>query len=128
MRAVLILAVLMVWLACILGAIGLTAYLAFTAAGLLRPRPRGYDRPSSPPPMATVVCLVVFAGIMGFFAALASGVLLGRHPGDWSSALAWAALPLWAALAASATAVVLSRRRRTRARELRTLRGYPSSP
>ena len=109
-RAVLILGVLMAWATCLLGAVAIPAYLA-TAAALTRRHP---DRRIGPPPLVAVMAFGLFAAAMATCAViLASFVRLGRPPGPWSSALAWAGLPAWTALCSATAALVLERRRRS---------------
>jgi hypothetical protein len=118
-RAVLVLIVLLGWAACLLGAVGLTAYLATTAVRLLRHRHGDDGRNPSPPPRGAVMALVLFAVAMAAIAAGLAGVVLwGRTSGPLSSAVAWAALPMWTALTAAITAVVLWRRRQAPTHEL----------
>jgi len=64
------------------------------------------------------MALVLFAFVMAAAAAALAGLVMwGRISGPASSALAWAALPSWAAVASAITAVVLWRRRRVLAVE-----------
>lgn len=106
MRAVLILAVLMAWVWCIVGAVGLTGFLVVTALGARRAE----RTPSTPPPLLQAA-LAAYALIMAACGAgLTAVVLHGDAGGSVGRALRWAALPWWAAAAAVATLVVLRRR------------------
>ncbi len=115
MRAVLIVMALMAWVYCVIGAVGLTAYLAAVAGGALRARYVGAERTPPPPARGVVTALVVFAVTMVAMASGLAAVALSDEPSALSSAAAWAALPSWSALAAASTAVVLWRRRPTAA-------------
>jgi hypothetical protein len=99
----LVLSVLLAWVVCLAGAVVLTGYLAVTGIRRLRGE-------SPPRPPGTVRGLLVFAVLMAAAAvALAGIVLRGETPGSASSALAWAALPLWTAFVSALTAMVLAR-------------------
>lgn len=109
MRAVLVLMVMMAWAACLLGAVGCTAYLVARAVRTLPFRRGRTGRVATRPQQGVVTALLLFAIVMVAFAAALAGVVLwwGRTPGPLSSALAWAAMPMWAAVAAATTALVL---------------------
>lgn len=110
-RAYLLLSVLAAWAACIVGAALLTGWLVVTAARAVR---RGRDLPASAAaqPSAVFAMLGCYAALMAAAAAVLAGLVLGGpDPGGADTALAWAALPAWAAIAAMSTAAVLWRRR-----------------
>lgn len=113
MRAVLILGVLLAWTLCVVGAVGLTAYLAVVAVGTERARRLGAERVPTTPPRGAVVGLVAFAAFMAACAGGLAALSLWNEPADSvRSAVVWAALPTWAAMVAAITAIVLRRRGR----------------
>lgn len=113
MRAVLVVAVGITWLWCLIGAVTLPVYLMVTAIrALVRRADHGGLTPSpSPPPLAPVILLIVYAAVMAACSVgLVVSVLWVRSPGSVGEAVAWAALPGWSAFVATATAIVLGRR------------------
>jgi hypothetical protein len=101
-RAVLFLAVLMLWLLCLGGAIVLPILLIVRTA---MERRRGAVAspgigPVQPADFGTLVALLHgYAAVMVAGALALSGVLFGRSD-DLGEALAWAAIPAWSALMA----------------------------
>ena len=111
MRAVLVVAVGITWLWCLIGAITLPAYLVVTAIRALARRASHGGRPPSPPMLAPVILLVLYAAVMAACAVgLVVSVLWVRTPGSVGEAVAWGALPAWSAFVATATVIVLRRR------------------
>jgi hypothetical protein len=107
-RALLILTVLMAWLWCLAGAVGVPAYLATALLLARRGRPRTYR-----PGRLAIATFAAFAGAMGACAALLIGSSrLGERPAPWLEALSWGALPLWTALWSTAAALRLTHLRR----------------
>lgn len=109
MRAVLVLAVMLVWVLCLAGGAVLTVYLAVMAFRALA----GGGRPVPVAPRRGAVwCLGVYSAVMAALAGvLATLVLRGPGSGLAASALRWAAMPLWSAVVAAIAALVLGRRR-----------------
>ena len=99
MRAVLILAVLMAWATCLLGAVAIPIYLGTVAVMARRRR-----RPAGPPPLVAVLAFALFAAAMASCAAILAGL--------WGSGLAWAVVPAWTAICSAVAALMLGRRRR----------------
>jgi hypothetical protein len=111
-RAYLLLSVLAAWTACIVGAALLTGWLAVTGVRALRRGPGRPDSDATAQPSAVFAVLGAYAALMVAAAAVLAGLVLGGpDPGEVRTALAWAALPAWAAIAALSTAAVLWRRR-----------------
>ena len=101
-RAMLILLVMALWLACLAGAVGLPILLAVRVRRDRRPvdvdPARGPVGQGGPPPDygALVVLLYGYAAAMALGALALSGLLVA--PGSIRvGALAWAALPIWSA-------------------------------
>jgi hypothetical protein len=105
---------LMAWAYCLIGAVGLTVYLATVGAGALRARHLGVERTPSPPSRGAVGALVAFAISMAAMGIGLAALVLFDQPSAFGRAAAWAGLPWWSALTATLTAVVWSRRRRAK--------------
>lgn len=110
-RAILLLAVTMAWVACVAGGAFLTVYLVVVAFQALA----SGGRPASvAPPRGVVLTLGVYSAVMAALAGvLAALVFRGQGSGLGASALRWAAMPLWSAVVAATAALVLGRRRQS---------------
>ncbi len=124
MRALLILTVLMAWLTCVAGAVGVPTYLATAVLLARRGRPRTYR-----PGRLAIVALAAFAGVMGACAAALVGTSrLGEQPSPWLDAFTWAAAPLWTALWSTVATLRLVRLRRQWPSGNATPQPWPPTP
>lgn len=100
-RAGAILLVMMLWLACLAGAMGLPIVLAIRSGlGRRRAGAASTAAPTPPPQYGSLVVLLYgYAAVMGLGALFLSGLLL-EPMGDLSDTFAWMALPLWSAVMA----------------------------
>ena len=110
-RALLIVGVLMTWVSCLIGVVGLSGYLVVVAGTAMRRSRTGAGRTPRRQPVGIVPALLVYAAIMIGFACILGG--LAARASTPAGVVAWLALPTWAAVVATITAVVA--RRRTRA-------------
>lgn len=108
MRAVVVMAVLMLWLCCLVGAVGLTALLVVLGVNATSARQQGAARGAGAPPRGVIPALVAFAFAMAMFAGF---LAWASWLGGVRNVLAWVALPAWTSVAAALSAVFLSRRR-----------------
>lgn len=100
MRAVLYVVLLMAALWCVVGALGLTAYLLVVAGRSLRDRRLGVQRVASPAGRGVVALLIGYACVMTVIAAAMV----------WAQVVFWVVMASWSAPVAVVAAAMLRRR------------------